>query len=218
MKKEIKTPRGFGYGSLETDAGAIRQFMKKLGCTDTWLAKEANVSQQQINRFRNGQRNLSPAASDRVIRALQAAWEAKNGSPQAEALSPAAAGRIRDEANAPGEREQLSVYSDLIETATFGEDPQLKRDLYEFLAGPPRERGAYEQWKSKATKILISSSVAPKLFDRNKELAKQVSELMEADSAQKEIISNLKEVASLYKGWVGRLQQQLRDAGITPID
>jgi transcriptional regulator with XRE-family HTH domain len=221
-KKTEKTPRGLGLGALKTDAGAIDGFMKKLGVTEAWLAEKTGLSQQYINRLRNGkQKNASPAATDRIIDALQCAWDAKEAADKPR-LTPEAAARIRQRAaellgEIPDEVHEYYAFLDL-RNAVDPDGLLSAREALISLGGPPRDPVAYEAWKAKQIELHAAAKELPvaKTWIRHQD--KRVAALTETEAVQKEIISNLKEIAALREGQVNRLRQQLLDAGITPTD
>jgi len=228
-----KTPRGKGLGALETDATELKRHMDRLGLTQAQLAKAANISQPQISRVLRGEQKLSAASTDRVMDVLLSLEKKREAeAPQASGTDPQkkfftlSSYLTSEDYESPADKQarELDDYSHVIETAAFG-DEQLKRDLYEFMAGPPRNRDAYEQWKSKATMILMGARFAPKWFYRIKEKDKELSDLRDMVSGLEKQITALKEmntankkIESLYEKWVELLQKQLRDAGLEPVD
>jgi hypothetical protein len=170
--------------------------MKELGWSEAELGERSDLSQKMINFFLNGERKLSPAASDRVNAAIKEGYEEKRAFNEAMNL----AGLEIDPAD--------PIYN-------------LKK-LYA-MGSMPQDRKGLDNWKTK--EIQRQAGELRTQRELNAALETELSALRELESAQKrfiasreKIISNFQEMVSLYKGQVEHLKQQLRDAGITPTD
>lgn len=218
MKKQMKnTPRGRGLGFLADDIRQLNKFMEYLGWTDAQLAAKAGLSQQMINAARNGKKNLSAPATDRVIEVVDAACKEKKAAEGKGRLTPSAAARIREKAKS-------TLTGGLPEDAELkdpGSPPSIDNlvvfsEFMEALSAPPRDRAAYEAWKAKriaqyeaAKKLAFVTEEVRIWRESSFSMAKEADRLKATVAAQEETIS-------MYKAWVERLKQQIRNAGLTP--
>lgn len=208
MTKKKTAPKG-ELGEYSDDRVRVRQALDELGRPESWLAKEAGLSQQHLNRFLNGERKLSPAATDRVLAVILTAFDAKNAADKPKALSPEAAERIRAKAS-----HLLDTDSeDVVPSSNFDRLLMLKG-----LTGPPRDPAGYETWKterveqiSASHELKLARTWITHLESQRKELWSELADLREIDAARKEIVD-------LYKAQVERLKKQLRGVGIEPTE
>jgi len=210
-------------GNLPDDAAWVRRCLKESGKSQAQLADKAGLSLVMVNAYLNEKRKLSLAASKRVLAALNL-FSAEKDAADKPRLSAEDAARIRQQADKlledyerPDEVHEYYAFLDLRNAV----DPDGLLSAHEALValgGPPREAVAYEAWKAKQIELHAAAKELPfaKAWIRHQD--KRVAALTETEAVQKEIISNLKEIAALREGQVNRLRQQLLDAGITPTD
>src|SRR5215469_9318550 len=105
MKKQTKKSEWPLLGEVAQDRSRIRQCLAELGWSQERLARESNLSPIMVRSFLNEKRNLSLAASERVLSALNQGYDEKRAIEEAlqrvasdvqnKALSPETAERIR---------------------------------------------------------------------------------------------------------------------------
>jgi transcriptional regulator with XRE-family HTH domain len=208
-------------GNLSDDAVRVRQCLNELGWSQARLADKVGLSLVMISAFLNGKKRLSPAASDRVMTEIAAGFDDKKAADKPR-ISPEQAVSIRERATKlideiPEEVHQYQAFLDVRNAVDpFGEFSA--REALISLGGPPRDPVAYEAWKAKQLELHAAAKELPVAKAWIAHQDKRVAALMKTEAVQKEIISNLKEIAALREGQVNRLRQQLRDAGIAPTD
>jgi hypothetical protein len=209
-------------GNLPDDAIRVRQCLKELGKSQTWLAQEANLSLIMVNSFLNGRKKLSPSASERVARVINAGFDQKNAADRPR-LSAEQAARLRQQANRtlnePLDEVEHQYYAFLDLRSAVDPDGVLTvQEALVALGGPPLHPVAYEAWKAKQIEVHTAAKELPLAKAWIKRLEGQRSDLQKQISLLEQINSKNDEVVSLYQGLAERLKKQLLDAGITPVE
>lgn len=186
-KKTAKTETGLGI--LPDDRAAVRHYLKRLGWTVLTLAQRSDLSRQMLTAWFAGDRNLSDAATTRIIAALQVGWWEMQAARKA-IITPEVAAQIRARAWAE------------VESMKSSSDP--KNPIANLLAIDDRQT------------ILSASEELPLAKSWIERIEAERDTLKAEVASLKKINALSTEALDLYKSLVQRLKQQLLDAGITP--
>jgi hypothetical protein len=219
-------------GSLPDDAARVRQCLKDLGRPQAWLAKEAGLSLIMVNSFLNGKKNLSPAASDRVMAIINAGFSEKRAADSPRLTSEDAQAQQQSESEIP--RSQVNMlevfdglsddvkqdYENIADLRKAIDSSSLfhKRDVFFDMMGPPRDPDRYKAWKARQMELHAAADELPIAKAWIRAMEKRRDALQERVSHLEQIQALNEELVALYKGVVDRLKKQLLDSGITPTD
>jgi hypothetical protein len=168
-----------------------------------------------VNSFLNGKKKLSPAASDRVMLALNAGFaEKKDADESRQADAPL--GDLVDESLDVAELGQYEAFADVRKAFDSSFGFLSAREAPIILGGPPRDPVKYKAWKAKQIELLSSAKELPIAKTWIKHLEQQRSHFQKEILLLEQVKSSRDEVVFLYQGLVERSKKQLQDAGITP--